>query len=204
MNRTLVAAAYPPELEGLNALCADAMASGRVVARAVGVGLVEASAGIERAIAELSPARVVLVGTAGCFAASGLTIGQLVVVQRAHLVARAPEYLPALMRTRADADSLLAAAFAKAMGAPLVEAVSTLGITLADGEAERLASQGPAQIEQLECYAVLAGAARHKVPATAVFAVANRVGSSGAAEWRQHRADAERAAVEAVARALTE
>ncbi len=48
MTRTLVAAAYPPELEGLSALLAEAMASGRVVTRAVGVGLVEASAGIER------------------------------------------------------------------------------------------------------------------------------------------------------------
>jgi hypothetical protein len=71
-----------------------------------------------------------------------------------------------------------------------------------DTEAERLACQGPAQVEQLECYAVLAGAARHHVPATAVFAIANRVGSSGASEWRQHRAAAEEAAVAAVAKAL--
>ena len=204
MNRTLVAAAYPPELEGLPALCAEPMARGSVVAQAIGVGLVEASAGIERALAELQPTRVVLVGTAGCFAQSGLALRQVVVVRRAHLVAREPEYLPALMRTRADADALFAEAFAKALGAPLVEAASTLGITLADGEAGRLASQGPAQIEQLECYAVLAAAARHQLPATAVFAIANRVGSMGAAEWRQHRASAEHAAIESVARALTE
>jgi nucleoside phosphorylase len=204
MNRTLVAAAYPPELEGLAALCAEPMANGRVVARAVGVGLVEASAGIERALSELEPTRVVLVGTAGCFAPSGLALGQVVVVKRAHLVAREPEYLPGLMRTRADADALFAEAFAKALGAPLVEAASTLGITLTDGEAQRLTAQGPAQIEQLECYAVLAAAQRHKLPATAVLAIANRVGSMGAAEWRQHRAGAERAAMEAVARALSD
>jgi nucleoside phosphorylase len=204
MNRTLIAAAYAPELEGLSSLCAGLIERDQVVTRAIGVGIVEASAGIERALAELSPSRVVLIGTAGCLPSSGLQLGQLVVVRRAHLVTREPEYLPALMKTRAEADAALAEAFSKALGAPLVEAVSTLGITLADSEAERLASQGPAQLEQLECYSVLAGAARHQVPATAVFALANHVGSMGAHEWRQNRAEAERAAVEAVARALGE
>src|SRR5436309_4249414 len=106
MKRTLVAAAYPPELEGLAAICAEPMARGEVVARAVGVGLVEASAGMERAIAELQPSRIVLVGTAGCFSSSGLALRQLVVVRRAYLVPGAPEYLPALLNTRADADAL--------------------------------------------------------------------------------------------------
>jgi nucleoside phosphorylase len=204
MNRTLVVAAYPPELEGLTGLCGEAMASGRIAARAVGVGLVESSAGIERAIAELSPSRIVLIGTAGSLPSSGLSLKQLVVVKRAHLVVREPEYLPALMRTRIDADGVLAQAFGKALGIPLVEVLSTLGITLDDAEAERLAAQGPAQLEQLECYPVLAGAARHGIPATAVLAVANRVGSMGAGEWRQNRAEAESAAVAAVARALAD
>jgi nucleoside phosphorylase len=202
MTRTLVAAAYPPELEGLAPLLPDALASGRVVTRAIGVGLVEASAGIERALVELQPDRVVLVGTAGRLPSSPLAIGQVAVVRRAHLVGREPEYLPGLMSHRVDADSLLATAFSKALGVPLVEALSTLGITLSDAEAERLGSQGPAQLEQLECFAVLAAAARHQIAATALFAVANRVGSTGASEWRQHRGEAERAAIEALARAL--
>src|SRR5687767_1824078 len=116
MNRTLVAAAYPPELEGLTHLLAEAMARGRVVARAVGVGLVEASAGIERAIAELSPSRVVLIGTAGCLPRSELSLKQIVVVRGAHLVVREPEYLPALMKTKVEADAELAEAFSKALG----------------------------------------------------------------------------------------
>jgi nucleoside phosphorylase len=202
MNRTLIAAAYPPELEGLTAHCKGQMARGQVVARAVGVGLVEASAGIERAIDEVRPSRVVLIGTAGALPSSGLKIPEVVVVRRAHLVGREPEYLPGLMRTKIEADSMLAEAFGKALGAPLVEAVSTLGITLADHEAERLSSQGPAKIEQLEVFAVLAAAARHSIPATGVFAIANNVGSMGASEWRLHHGDAERTAVVAVAKAL--
>ena len=202
MNRTLIAAAYPPELEGLNRHCAELMARGRVVARAVGVGLVESSAGIERALDEVKPDRIVLIGTAGALPGSGLKIPEVVVVRRAHLVGREPEYLPGLMRTKVDADGELAMGFAKALGAPLVEAVSTIGITLADAEAERLSSQGPAKIEQLEVFAVLMAAQRHSIPATAVFAIANNVGSVGAAEWRQYHADAENVAVTAIAAAL--
>ncbi len=145
---------------------------------------------------------MVLVGTAGRLPSSPLAIGQVAVVRRAHLVGREPEYLPGLMRNRVDADPLLASAFAKALGVPLVEVISTLGITLSDVEAERLASQGPAQLEQLECFAVLAAAARHQLAATALLAVANRVGSTGASERRQHRATAEKNAIEALARAL--
>ncbi len=202
MKRTLVVAAYPPELEGLTQLLTEQVARGEITTRAIGIGLVEASAGIERALAEVKPEWVVLVGTAGRLPSSQLELAQIAIVSRAHLVVREPEYLPALVRTRVDADPLLAAAFAKALGAPLVEVASTLGITLTDGEADRLATQGPAQLEQLECFAVLSAAARHSLAATAVLAVANRVGSMGAGEWRRHRAAAERAAVEAVARAL--
>ena len=82
MNRTLIAAAYPPELEGLTVHCAELMERGRVVARAVGVGLVEASAGIERAIDEVRPDRIVLTGTAGALPSSGLKIPEVVVVRR--------------------------------------------------------------------------------------------------------------------------
>src|SRR4051794_38246745 len=101
--RTLVAAAYPPELERLAALIPAAMARGRAMTRAVGIGLVEAAAGAERAIAELAPDRVLLVGTAGALPGSGLAIGELIVVARAELVVREVEYVPAIMATRVAA-----------------------------------------------------------------------------------------------------
>jgi nucleoside phosphorylase len=199
--RTLVAAAYPPELAGLTQLVADAMARGEIVARAVGVGLVEAAAGAERALAETRPDRVILVGTAGYFAGSGLAIGGVVVARRAALVVREPEYVPAIMPTQVSADEALAGAFAATLGAPLVQVASPLGITCRDDEAARLGREG-SEVEQLECFAVLAAAARAGVPATAVLAISNRVGESGAAEWRAHREAAEAAALRAVARVL--
>jgi nucleoside phosphorylase len=202
MTRTLVVAAYPPELEGLTPLLAEPMSRGQIVSRAIGVGLVEAAAGIERALAELQPDRVLLVGTAGSLPSSDLKIGEVAVVRRAHLVVREPEYAPALMRVRAEADPLLSEALAKVLPAPLVEVACPLGITLSDDEAQRLAAQGPARLEHLESFAVLLAAFKRQLPATAVLAVANRVGYMGASEWRKHHVEAEKAAVAAVARAF--
>ena len=199
--RTLVAAAYPPEIDGLTERLPSAMARGLVVARAVGVGLIESSAGAERAIAEVQPDRVVLVGTAGHFPGGTLAIGGLVVAKRATLVVRQHEYVPAIMPTQVDADHDLASLFAELLGAPLVKVASPVGVTCTDEEALRL-GEGRAQVEQLECFAVLAAAARAGLPATAILAISNQVGASGATEWQQHRERAERAALDALARVL--
>jgi purine-nucleoside phosphorylase len=99
----------------------------------------------------------------------------------------------------ADADAAWAGACAEALGAPLVTAVSGVGITSSDEEARRLAAT--AAVEHLESFAVLS-VARHRVAATAVLAIANRVGSNAQAEWRAHREGAEAAAREAVARLI--
>lgn len=204
---TLVAAAYPPELDGLAPLLGPLMTSGQVVARALGVGLIESSAGAERAIAELhaggsrSIDRIVVVGTAGVLPGVALPIGTVVVARRAQLVVRAVEYVPGIMPTTVDADRELTARFAGALGVTAVTVACPIGITQDDAEAARLTTTG-AQIEQLECFAVLSAAARAGIPATAVFAIANTVGSQGAAEWRTHRRAAEAAAMSALARVL--
>jgi nucleoside phosphorylase len=189
---TLVVAAYPPELERL------ATRPG-VVARAIGVGLVAAATGIERAIAEERPTRLLVVGTAGALPGSGLAIGAIVVATRATLVVRPDEYVPAILQTVAEADAALAGECATRLGAPAVTVASGIGITSSDAEAARLGAT--AQVEHLETFAVLA-AARGRVPATAVLAIANTVGNRAQAEWRQHRVAAEAAALDALARLL--
>jgi futalosine hydrolase len=198
--RTLVAAAYPPELERLAALVPLAMARGQVMARAVGVGLVAAAAGAERAISELAPERVLLVGTAGALPGSGLAIGDVVVVAQARLVVREVEYVPGIMATEVAADAGLVGEIARGLGVRAITVASPIGITAGDAEAARLGGQ--AEVEQLECFAVLAAAARAGVPATAVLAIANTVGGRAAEEWRMHRVAAEAAAQAALARLL--
>ncbi len=181
---TLLVAAYAPEL-------------GAGGGRAVGVGLVAAAAGTERALAEERPARLVLVGTAGALPGSSLPIGSVVVVARAELIVRPGEYVPAILSSVAEADSAFARECADALGAPLVTAASGIGITSSDDEARRLGAT--AQIEHLEAFAVLS-VARHRVPATAVLAIANGVGANAHAEWRANRERAEAAAIAAARR----
>jgi nucleoside phosphorylase len=192
--RTLVIAAYPPELVGLR--------QANVVARAVGVGLVEASAGAERAIAAEKPQRILLVGTAGVLPSCSATIGDVVVAARAELVVRAVEYVPAIMPTVVPADPELSETCARTIGAARVTVASAVGVTSSDPEATRLGAR--AQVEQLECFAVLAAAARARIPATAILAIANRVGATAQAEWRVHRERAEATALRALARVLAQ
>ena len=198
---TLVAAAYPPELEGLSQLLRAELTSGQVVTRALGIGLVESAAGATQAIAELRPSRIVLVGTCGVLPGVALPIGAVVVARRSRLAVRAVEYVPPIMPTEAYGDEELATRFAGALGAMTVTVVCPVGVTSDDGEAARLAATG-AEVEQLECFSVLAAAARASIPATAVLAIANTVGSRGSAEWRANRVQAEAAAMEAVARVV--
>jgi nucleoside phosphorylase len=186
-GETVVMAAYAPELDGLRPRSA-------VVTRAVGIGLVEASAGAARAIAELRPVRVLLVGTAG---SSTLPVGSIVVASSARLLLRPGEASPEPMPLVVAAGGGLARSAADAAGGPLVEVVSTLGVTADD----RLVD-GSVQVEHLEAFGVMRAAERAHVPATAILAIANRIGAGAREEWQRNRQQAEAAAVQAVSRVL--
>ena len=112
---------------------------------------------------------------------------------------RPGEYVPAILSSMAEADDALAHECARTLGAPLVTVASGIGITSSDEEAARLAVT--AQVEHLESFAVLS-VARHRVPATAVLAIANSVGSRAQEEWRANRVAAEAAAMAAVTKLL--
>jgi nucleoside phosphorylase len=183
---TLVLAAWAPELDGLRARPG-------VSAQAIGIGLVEASAGAERAISESRPSRVILVGTCG----GGFPIGTIVVAESARLVLREGEESPAPMPVRVRADANLARAAAEAAGGLLVCVATTLGVSTA-GDSHL----GPLEVEHLEAFAVLRACERAGLPATAILAVANRVGPGARTEWRAHRSEAEAAAAQALGRVL--
>jgi futalosine hydrolase len=171
--KTLVVAAYAPEL---------AAGRERWEARAIGIGLVESAAGAERALSEVRPDRVLLVGTAGALPGSGLAVGALIVARGASLILRPEEYAPVPMPLACKADPALAAELATAFSAPLVDVVCGVGITSSDDEAARLARA--AQVEHLECFSLLRAAERLRIPAAALLIIANGVGAQAAAEWR--------------------
>ncbi len=101
LKRWLVLAAWPPELAELRRLIKRRRpATVTLVARAAGVGLVEAAIGATAAIAEVSPDAVMFIGTAGIYSGRrpDLALAGVVAARRLVLsadgVATGDAYLP--------------------------------------------------------------------------------------------------------------
>jgi nucleoside phosphorylase len=197
----LVVAAFAPELA--------AFPRRRGVATAVvGVGLVEAAAGMAQALAERRPRAVILVGTAGVYGAAGRTdlpIGGVAVVRGLTLASLAvaqgaaylPGPLPSSLVTSAPVRRALAAA-----GARLADVACPLGITRARAAADTLARASGAALENLEAFAVARACARARVPFGAVLGITNAVGPRAHAQWRANARPAAAGACALVAAAL--
>jgi purine-nucleoside phosphorylase len=193
---TLVLSAWQPEIAPLEARAGRRRGFDSA---AVGVGAVDAAAGAARAIAELRPARVIFVGTAGAYAGAAaagaaavigaaVVAGELCAVSTAAL--RGDAYLPAPFITRATSTRALAAALRRAAGGGRAMAVACpLAITRAAALGRRIAAATGAGLENLEAFAVARAARAARVPFAAVLGIANRVGPQAHAEWRaNHRA----------------
>ncbi len=209
----LVVAAWEPELEHFRALhrADPARASGgrdlpppTLNIDAVGIGAVDAAAGMTRCIALHQPGHVLLLGTCGAVPGSGLSIGDVIVGTDVLLVD------PATVEGRAalpfgppavalDPGPGPAAAFVAA-GARPAKIYCTLGITTDDALAVTLAASG--DVEHLEAYSVARACDLAGVRCTIALAVANEVGSRGRAEWRTHHVAASMQAADVAYRAL--
>lgn len=206
----LIVSAHLPELSGFAAILGPALAARvgglEVVAAAVGIGLPDAAAGTAFELYRHSPRAVILVGTAGAYRGRGLSIGQVVVGNKLHLVsaavaARAGAF-PAPMSVVADADPGLGAALAR--GALLEACVATtLAITTDDGVAATVSGSVDADVEHLEAFGVAAACARHGARFGVVLGIANIVGSTARQEWILHHEAAGNAAAAAVTAWLT-
>lgn len=176
----LVVAAWEPELERFRAL---APLAAEVTSRGVGVGPVAAALGTQRALAELEPDIVVLLGTCGA-AGGAFAPGDVIVATSTVLVD------PAALEGRAalpyaqgplPLDPGLVAAFAAA-GAKPAAIANPLGITTDDALGARIG--GAAPIEHLEAFGFASACALHRARAAIVLGVANVVGSQGREQWR--------------------
>jgi purine-nucleoside phosphorylase len=189
---SLLLAAFPPELAGLDA----APPPGWRVA-AVGIGAVAAAAATARLLAEHRPARVLLAGTCGAYDGR-LAVGDLLVASEAvatsldELEGRA--YRPALERTR------FAATWPLPLPLPAHAVAVPPAVTCTVEGARRLSALAAA--EHLELAGVFAACAAAGVPAAAALAVANRVGPDANAEWRANHARVSAALVAALRPAL--
>jgi len=205
----LILSAWEPELAPLRGLLARPAARAlarRVRCRAVGVGAIDAGIGAAHAIAEIFPARIIFVGTAGSYAVTGgtLAIGAVALPEEMVLCStatlRGDGYLPAPMVLRtAAAPALLADLRRAAPEAASRGAVATpLAITRTLTLARRIARSTGAVVENLEAFAVARAASRAEVPMAAVLGIANRVGPRAHAEWRRHHQAASKAACDVV------
>ena len=181
---SLLLAAFPPELAGLDA----APPPGWRTATS-GVGAVTAAATTARLLAEARPARVLLVGTCGAYD-DRLAVGDLIAA-RAAVASSLDElegrsYRPAIEIVRFEASWPLP------LPLPLHDVVAPPAITRTAEGARRLAALGAA--EHLEISGVFAACRAAGVPVAAALGVANRAGPDANAEWRANHARVSRAA----------
>lgn len=184
----LCLAAFEPEMRALDA---------SLPREIVGIGLVEAALGAARAInahrTVWGPTEVVLLGTAGAYPGSGLEIGDVVVGREVVLAAASGALVEAMPRKIAT-DASLSACFA----ARRVVVATTLAITIDDAAARLLAESTGAEVEHLEAFAVARACAAAGVAFTTVLGIANAVGATGRAQWRENHERAAAAACAAI------
>jgi nucleoside phosphorylase len=207
-GRVLLAAAWQPELRYWQAAVARAPElARRAVARAVGVGLVEAALGAARAIAEERPSAVVFLGTAGAYPAAGrrLVLGEAASVRRvfliSHTVIREHGYFPRPLPTELATDPALRDAIAAAGVLPWADLACPLAITTSAATARRAERGRQPTLENLEGFAV--GRAAAALPFAAVVGVSNAVGKDAHQQWRRWAGPAAAAACGAVIAWLT-
>jgi len=210
LKRWLVLAAWPPELAELHRLLKRGPLEKRVVARAAGVGLVEAAIGSTAAIAEMKPEAVIFVGTAGLYPNRRPDLGRAGVVAARRLVLSAdgvaagdaylPPALPATQET-----TLALRRIAAATGLLMADVACPLAITSRPAPAGRRAHTPTSDIENLEAFAVARAAAVAGLPFAAILGISNSVGPTAHAEWKRNTtraaAAACRAALEVIAKA---
>lgn len=206
MNRPLlICAAVEEELHALlpsfrpnGAWWEGSLGRWPALARAVGIGPVEAALGTSEALAA-TPAAAIFVGTCGAFPSTGLPIGSAVVVHRAELAssdeAAGLSYLPGRQQRRVEADARLAGELA-AGRIPLVGAATVVAITRDADRAAGLKEHTGCEVEHQEAFAFLLAAARAGVAACCVLGVANEVGPGAHQQWRTNADPASAAAAE--------
>ncbi len=189
---SLLLAAFPPELAGLDALPPP---DWRVAC--TGVGALAAAVTTTRLIAELNPRRVLFIGTCGAYD-ERLAIGDILAVSEAFAVSldelEDRAFRPGIERTRWEATW--------ALPFPAHIVAVPPAITKTHEGSETLARVAAA--EHLEVTGVFAACHPAGIPVGAALAVANRVGPTAHGEWQAHHAAASAGLVEALRRILFE
>jgi len=202
LRRWLVLAAWPPELAELHRLLKRRMIGQQVVARAAGVGLVEAAIGATAAIAASKPEAVMFVGTAGLYlhrrpdlALAGVVAARRLVLS-ADGVATGDAYLPPALPATQE-TTLALRRIAAATGLLMADVACPLAITSRPTMIGRAARLPACDVENLEAFAVARAAAAAGLPFAAILGISNNVGPSAHAAWKRNATGAAAAACHA-------
>ncbi len=188
-ERHLIVAAWEPELARFRERWASSGSHANIVLETVGIGMVDAGLGVMRCIARHKPDRAWLLGTAGAFPCGGApSIGDVTTASSVRLVdaatAEGASELPSPMPAEVALDGVMHDALVAA-GARSVRVANTLGITVDDALAARLAHTG-ATLEHLEAFAFARACEFEGVRGAIVLGIANVVGALGRAQWREN------------------
>lgn len=206
----LVLAAHAPELVGLRAALGPNLSGSlgalQIECATVGVGLPASASGTTRALQDLTPRAVILLGSCGLYPrridfrpltpviANGVRL-----VDASALSDQAA--FPAPMQLLCEPDRGLSDGLAQADTSSLRgEIATTLAITTDDALAQLLGSKSGCAAENLEAYSVALACAAHDVPFACLLVTTNAVGSQGRQQWQTHqRSAAEKAAEQLLA-----
>lgn len=200
--KVLLASAWEPELSPVRVLATDRLRDVDVSFVTLGVGVVEAAITTAGLLASTSARYdlAVFVGTAGAMTATltdepEVLVGAAVELVSASILTGDAE-IPGPMPVVCPLDDGFLDA-ARSVGCRPVCVANTVGITVSEALARRVASR--AQAEHLEAFGFARAASRAGVRCGVILGVANRVGPSGRDEWRaRHAAASGRAAARAV------
>jgi nucleoside phosphorylase len=206
--KLLVVAAWEPELVRFRERFAagGAPAGLELSLATVGVGVVEAAVGMTQCIARHEPDLALLLGTAGVLPRSGAPpLGGVVAASRVRLVDAGTldgtAELPGPMPAAAVLDVGVHDALVRA-GARSVQIANTVGITVDDALASRIAGAGTDDVEHLEAFGFARACASVAVPCGIVLGIANVVGARGRAEWLANHTSASASAADVAYEAL--
>lgn len=167
----------------------------------LGVGPVVAAARMATLIEQRQPSAVVMIGTAGAYANSGLEVGQAVVARRCGLshgvAAMGLGYVP-----RPPSTVECAAELIDRMPELVRADVLTVGAVTTDTVLAGRLSDGW-QVEHMETFGAACACAQRSVPFVAVLGIANDVGPQAHSQWLVNRTVAQDVARDAVAGWLT-
>lgn len=201
----LILAAHAPELVGLRDALGPNLRGSigalNIECATVGVGLPASASGTTRALQELTPRAVILLGSCGLYprriefrALTPVVATGVRLVDASALSEQAA--FPAPMQLLCEPDRGLSEGLAQEDPSTLRgEVATTLAITTDDALAQLLGSKSACAAENLEAYSVALACAAHDVPFACVLVATNAVGSQGRAQWQTHqRSAAEKAA----------